>query len=177
MHWLSRLEVSPSLARGSDQAEKQVRERNSADRRDGTGTDADLGRENNECWFTRRKTILTRRTSLLIDPPDGKLPAVTDEAQRRRAAYADYLRAHPADSWEDRRLNERCIMFLQSGPPIIPTNGPWTKPWTAALLIEKSEGVIYEFACHEGNYALPNVLSGARAQERLAGEAAKKRSR
>jgi len=34
-------------------------------------------------------------------------------------------------------------------------------------------GVIYEFACHEGNYAVPNTLSGARAQERAAEPAAK----
>ncbi len=104
-------------------AERELRERANADRRDGAGTDADLGRESNEFWFARRKTILTRRTSLIIDPPDGKLPAVTAEAERRRTANADYLREHPAD-WEDRRLNERCIMFLQSGPPIIPISGP-----------------------------------------------------
>jgi hypothetical protein len=53
----------------------------------------------------------------------------------------------------------------------------WTKPWTATVLIERSAGMIYEFACHEGNYGLPNILSGARAQEALAGEAVQPGSR
>ena len=75
-------------------AERELRERANADRRDGAGTDADLNRENNEFWYARRKTILTRRTSLIVDPPDEKLPAVTGEAERRRTAYADYLKDH-----------------------------------------------------------------------------------
>jgi hypothetical protein len=87
-------------------AERELRERANADRRDGAGTDADLGRESNEFWFTRRKTILTRRTSLIVDPPDGKLPAVTEQVECGRIANAEYLREHPPD-WEDRRLNER----------------------------------------------------------------------
>jgi hypothetical protein len=48
----------------------------------------------------------------------------------------------------------------------------WTKPWTAAVPIATSQGEIYEYACHEGNYGLKNILSGARAEERLSGEAA-----
>jgi hypothetical protein len=41
----------------------------------------------------------------------------------------------------------------------------WTRPWTAALdLAEKPEG-LFEYACHEGNYSMPNILSGARAAE------------
>jgi hypothetical protein len=50
----------------------------------------------------------------------------------------------------------------------------WTTPWTAAVPIVMSKGKIFEFACHEGNYALPHVLSGARAQEKAAAESAKK---
>ncbi len=46
----------------------------------------------------------------------------------------------------------------------------WTKPWTATVPIEKSDGKLYEFACHEGNYSLPHILSGARAQEKLTGK-------
>jgi hypothetical protein len=42
----------------------------------------------------------------------------------------------------------------------------FTKPWTAALLMNKAEGPIYEFACHEGNYGMTGILSGARAQEK-----------
>jgi hypothetical protein len=49
----------------------------------------------------------------------------------------------------------------------------WTRPWTFAmpLTMDDREAVL-EFACHEGNYALPNILSAARAADRAAGEAA-----
>jgi hypothetical protein len=49
----------------------------------------------------------------------------------------------------------------------------WMKPWTAVVPIEKTDGLLYEFACHEGNYGLRNILSVARAQEQVAAEAAK----
>ncbi|MDP9144190.1 MAG: hypothetical protein M3N43_05780, partial [Actinomycetota bacterium] len=92
-------------------AERQVRDRSNMDRRDGAGTDADVGREANEFWFTRRKTILDRRTSLITDPPDGKLPPLTPEAKQRQAAAAAARRERgPADSYEDRNLTERCIL-------------------------------------------------------------------
>ena len=44
----------------------------------------------------------------------------------------------------------------------------WTKPWTAVIFMRPAPGtgLTYEFACHEGNYAIGNSLSGARAQER-----------
>ena len=41
----------------------------------------------------------------------------------------------------------------------------WTKPWTAAIPMKKVNTPIYEYACHEGNYALANILRGARLQE------------
>ena len=41
----------------------------------------------------------------------------------------------------------------------------WTKPWTAALTLEQSDG-LFEYACHEGNYAMRNILSGARAADK-----------
>jgi hypothetical protein len=46
----------------------------------------------------------------------------------------------------------------------------WTKPWTAVMILGKTEGV-YEFACHEGNYGMSNTLAGARALERASGSA------
>ena len=39
------------------------------------------------------------------------------------------------------------------------------------------EGPIFEYACHEGNYAMPNILRGARAQEKAAAEGSTKVSR
>ena len=42
----------------------------------------------------------------------------------------------------------------------------WTRPWTAAVPMTKVDSPMFEYACHEGNYALRNILSGARAQEK-----------
>jgi hypothetical protein len=254
-------------------AERRAHERSNRDRRDGAGTDVDLGREANEFWFERRPTILTRRTSLITDPPDGQLPRLTPEAEQRRDAASAALRERAsADSWEDRSLIERCLKNPANGPPILPppidillgqmflfrivqtpeyaailseviqelriipldgrphlprgirqwrgdsrghwkgrtlvvetTNlheslsiagfpagnmriverftrteadsidyqftiddpTTWTKPWTAAVPITRANGEVYEFACHEGNYGLLNILKGARAQEKL----------
>ena len=44
----------------------------------------------------------------------------------------------------------------------------YTRPFTVAQKMRKSDGRIYEYACHEGNYGLRNILTGARAQEKLA---------
>jgi hypothetical protein len=47
----------------------------------------------------------------------------------------------------------------------------WTQPWKVAFeLTEDPEYTIYEFACHEGNYAMVNILKGARAAERAAAQ-------
>jgi hypothetical protein len=45
----------------------------------------------------------------------------------------------------------------------------FTRPWTAVLPMTKSDERHYEYACHEGNYALPDILRGARYQEKLSG--------
>ena len=44
----------------------------------------------------------------------------------------------------------------------------WTRPWTAVINWKKSQGEVLEYACHEGNYSLPGMLSGARADEAAA---------
>ena len=90
--------------------------RTGADRRDGT-PEADLARAYNALYYDRGKSL--GRTSLIVDPPDGRLPPLTAEGQKRRAARAERLRAHPADSWEDRPLQERCITY--HGVPPLPT--------------------------------------------------------
>jgi hypothetical protein len=46
----------------------------------------------------------------------------------------------------------------------------YTKPWTASIPMSKVEGPLYEYACHEGNYGLPNILAGHRQEERQAAE-------
>ena len=217
-----------------------------------------------------KKPVKTARTSLIVDPPDGKMPPRTAEAAERAAARRVEARTHgPADSYENRSLQERCITrglpeVMLPGPynnnvqivqapgyvmlvtemihdaRIIPfdrqhgstTVRPWmgdsiarweasqssggdkdalvidtinfsektsfrgssaslhlverltrvdadtleyrftiddpktwTKPWTVAYPIVKG-GPMYEFACHEGNYGLKDILSGARWEER-----------
>jgi len=44
----------------------------------------------------------------------------------------------------------------------------WTRPWTAAIPMKKMSEPVFEYACHEGNYAMRNILSGARADEKAA---------
>jgi hypothetical protein len=44
----------------------------------------------------------------------------------------------------------------------------WTRPWTVMLSLKRTGERMFEYACHEGNYGLPAILSGARTQERSA---------
>ena len=46
--------------------------------------------------------------------------------------------------------------------------GTWTRPWSGSLPMARVEGPMFEFACHEGNYGLLNILAGSRAEERAA---------
>jgi len=235
--------------------------RTSADRRDGT-PEADLERAYNAHWYDRGKSI--GRTSLIIDPPDGRLPPLTAGGRAYQAARAAQQAGHEYDSWENRPLPERCITY--HGVPPLPTGynntyqifqtpglvvildenihdvrtipldgrphlapklrqwdgnsiGHWegstlvvettnysassayrflvaaesvraterftraapdridytftiddpatyTRSWTAAIPMQgMPDYVIFEYACHEGNYSIKNVLSGARMQE------------
>jgi hypothetical protein len=220
-----------------------------------------------------KKVVGSRRTSLIVDPPDGRIPPLTPEAQKRNAERRAAAKTHgPADSYEDRSLQERCItrglpevtlpgpynnnMQIVQTPGyvmiftemihdarVVPTDGrphnsanvrswmgdsrgrwdgdtlvvdtinftdrtnfrgsgqnlhlverftridadtveyrftlddptTWTKPWTVAYPIVTSDGPIYEFACHEGNYGLRGILSGARYEEKAAENADRKK--
>ncbi len=85
---------------------------------------ATLSTGDREWWDSGSKIMKSRRTSLVVDPPDGRVPPLTPEARKRAAARADARRGHgPADSWEDRSLSERCIWFGSAGPPMLP--GPY----------------------------------------------------
>ncbi len=63
----------------------------------------------NQFWLVDRE--FDNRTSLVVDPPNGRLPALTPAARRRTEARAAHLDDNPASSWADRRLQERCITF------------------------------------------------------------------
>ena len=90
--------------------ERQTLERTNRDRRDG-GAAADVARAYNDFWWDSGTRIVpTRRTALIVDPPDGRIPAFTPEAGRRQAAAAEARKLRgPADNPEDRNLWERCI--------------------------------------------------------------------
>jgi hypothetical protein len=216
-------------------------------------------------WYENLKAR-SRRSSLIIAPADGRLPALTQEARQRAASAAEARRGRgPADSWEDRNLWDRCItvglpsvMFptgynnnvqilqapgyvtithemmhdtrvipLDGRPHVSPairhymgdSRGRWegntlvidvtnfhpstnyrgsagtlhlverytrtapdairyevtiddphtfARPWTAVLDLEP-QGSMFEYACHEGNRGLENILRAARAEERAAG--------
>ena len=225
---------------------------------------------NNADWLTtsQPKALSSRRTSLIYDPPDGKLPPLTPEARERAAARRAKV-GH--DSYENRPLQEQCVIWSHEGPPmmpppyndalqliqtpgylvvhrelatsprIIPLDGrphstamvrlwngdardhwegdtlvvdtvhfndktatlgssdalhvverftrisadrilyqftvddptTWTRPWSAEIPMVQTEGPVLEWACHEGNYGLVNILQGARYAERQAAEKAK----
>jgi len=48
----------------------------------------------------------------------------------------------------------------------------WTESWGGEIPINKLHARVYEYACHEGNYSLTGVLSGARYQERMEAQGA-----
>jgi len=92
-----------------------------ADRRDGS-TLTDVNRAYNEFWRDRGKITPDRRTSLIIDPPDGRVPPLTPAAQKRAADLAADSRGHEFDGPESRSLAERCIAVSNAGPPMMPAN-------------------------------------------------------
>jgi hypothetical protein len=246
------------------QYEKKRLDTSNKDRRDG-GSDADLGRAYNDAWWdSGTKVVKTLRTSMIIDPPDGKMPPLTTVAAKEQATRGDrnFLQRIP-NGPEDLPLQLRCIHWTTAGPPMLPSaynnnyqifqvpgyviisiemihdvrvipmdgrphlpsdvrqllgdaRGHWegdtlvidttnftgeyryrgsdrnlhmierftridpdtliyqftvddptvfTKSWTGELPFSKTEGPMYEYACHEGNYSVANTLSGARAQE------------
>ena len=81
-----------------------------------TAVGGNVGAYNN--FWLDGGTRPTGRTSLIFDPPNGRLPAMTPEAERIRTD-ARQARAE-ADTWEDLELNDRCMIW-QAGPPMLPS--------------------------------------------------------
>ena len=213
-----------------------------------------------QTWLSER--IFDNRTSLIIDPPDGRIPpAAPGAAERARAVAAARQGRGPADRVQDLSLSTRCIhagtpniragyqsyFEITQGPNVvalrtemihdarvfpidasphisrairqyhgdsrarwegdtlvvdttnfspnanfrgaadhlhvvekfrrvaddtieyyITVDDPtvWSRPWTMMIPLKKTGEQMFEFACHEGNYGLRGILSGARAQER-----------
>jgi len=80
-------------------------------------------------------------------------------------------------AWKDLKVTERftrvgkdrlLYRFTVEAPSV------WDKPWGGEYEFQPLKGQLYEYACHEGNHALPGILAGARAEERAAAETAAK---
>ena len=239
------------------------------------GSDAMPTGSYNEAWYDVTGVAEDRRTSLIVDPADGRVPSLTAAAQKRQAELAMVRRglgAHEVTwgGWVEDigpgHLAVRCIVGFNSGPPmlpsaynnnvqlfqtedyvvllnemvhstrIVPLDGRahlaagvrqrmgdsrgrwdgdtlivetknflrgtgfmggqtdthlrlverftrvspqtllyeatlddatvWPRPWTFELRMQRSDDPLYEYACHEGNYGLYNILAGAREAER-----------
>ncbi len=236
---------------------------------------ADVVGNYNQFWFDRGTTVVeTNRTSLVTDPPDGRIPALTAAAERRQAAEAKAREGTgrhtptPGGFVEDlgaNGLQVRCLMGFNAGPPmepraynnnvqifqtedhvvlltemvhdarVVPLDGRahlpaslrqwagssrahwdgdtlvvettnflretsfargastrnlslverftrvapgtllyeatvddptvWTRPWTYTVPMTLNPDPLYEYACHEGNYGLYNILAGALADQ------------
>jgi hypothetical protein len=84
------------------------------DRRDGPAT-ADVERAYNDFWWDFG-TRVEKQTSLVVDPPTGRLPELTPAAQTRIKN-----RVNKYENPEERPLAERCILGFNSGPPMVPS--------------------------------------------------------
>ena len=101
--------------------EKDVVERNNKDRRDGPA-EADVGRAYNDFWWdSGTKVVKTRRTSLVIEPSNGRVPATLPAARERQQERQAANRGHEFDGPENRPLPERCLVLQGAGPPVTPT--------------------------------------------------------
>jgi len=103
------------------QWEQQLRSRNDADQREGiAGTKVDVDRAYNDAWWDRGKNIVgTHRTSLIVEPKDGRIPALTPEGRKRFQEYGGFSGRGGFDWTEDRSLWERCI--TNNSMPRLPT--------------------------------------------------------
>jgi hypothetical protein len=251
--------------------EKRAAEQSGDDERD-VGTRRDVERAYNDFWWDRGTKVTTLRTSLVVDPPDGQVPPLTEEARQRAAEESKRLVYRSAgvggrstDSWLDRSTFERCItrglpgamsptaynnnyritqspgvvavqIEMLGGTRVIPTTGgaplpssirqwmghsvgrwegdtlvvetsnftdkvlyrgaaenlrlierftrvgpdeidyrvtvidptTFSRPFTLAIPYVDIGEPMFEYACHEGNYGMVGILSGAREEERAA---------
>ena len=102
-----------------DAVDRDIRLWNRGSRRTEAG--GSVGGYNN-FWLDRGlQAVGTRRTSLIVDPPNGRYPSQTPAAQERGRARREYAREHPADGPEDFSSGVRCILGFNAGPPFLPS--------------------------------------------------------
>ncbi|HUI78144.1 MAG TPA: hypothetical protein VLY24_09515 [Bryobacteraceae bacterium] len=90
-------------------------------RRDKPTAEGSVGTYNDFWWDADSKRAQNFRTSLIVEPPDGKIPPLTPQARQKMEADRAYAAKHPADGPEDRALMERCLLFPTTGPPMLPS--------------------------------------------------------
>ena len=125
---LTPLERPPELAgkavltaKEAEEYEKRLLNEGNRDRRGGNA-EADVGGAYNQFWYDRgTKIVGSRRTSLITDPPDGRIPPLTTEAQKRIETARAYTAQHAFDGPENRPLAERCLQWATAGPPMLPS--------------------------------------------------------
>ena len=105
--------------------EQQALLERNADRRDGAdrsfGIGSDIERAYNDFWWDYGSNVTAdRRTSLIVDPPDGRIPW-TPAGKARPGTFDGAFSGVPAAGPEDRALSERCILGFNSGPPMGPS--------------------------------------------------------
>ncbi|MEQ1870400.1 MAG: hypothetical protein ABL961_10295 [Vicinamibacterales bacterium] len=251
---------------------KKVADGRNVDLQRQPGKNSDVTSAYNEAWYDRgTRVIPTMRTSLVVDPPDGRIPPLTPDGQARVARaipQSGIQQFSIVGSWLERGIWERCItrgvpdvmlptaynnnyqifqtkdnvtilaemihdariIPLDGRPHLAPglrqwmgdPRGHWegdtlvvdttnftnkttfrgssenlhlierftrtdkdtltyratiedpttfTKPWTIEMPAVRLDADIYEYACHEGNYGMSNLLSASRAAEKEAAEA------
>ena len=97
-------------------------ERGNRDRRGATAQE-DVGGAYNEVWFERGTKVASNlRTSIVVDPPDGRVPSLPPEASKAAALRAE-VQGRPPEGPEDFALPVRCLQWGTSGPPMVP--GPY----------------------------------------------------
>ena len=127
----------------ADAFRKQELSRRNKDRRasDGISAEQDVRNAYNQFWWDFGDQLLEDgRTSLIVDPRDGRIPALTASAQERYGAIRA-ARARAPHGPEDRGVAERCILGFNAGPPYTPSaynNNVhiFQTPGYAVLLIE-----------------------------------------
>ena len=76
----------------------------------------------NHTWLDQGlEAVGTGRTSLIVDPANGRYPPLTSEGQSRVQARREHRRNQPADSWLDFSTYDRCLLGFNAGPPMTPS--------------------------------------------------------
>ena len=110
-------EFADKNAVSEEEAEEFAQNRVARDNKDNRngGAEADVARAYNDFWWDFG-TRIAKQPSLIVDPADGRLPALTADAQKRVTE-----RRNRYDNPEERPLAERCILGFNSGPPMVPS--------------------------------------------------------